>query len=446
MARTQTNQTFSKTPTNWRNWFALAAFWAVSLYLWIVPLFYPRGLYFWGHTRLYDIYAGIPIGIVTLCLTVVMLTPLRFRRQVAMRLTVIAISLIALIFLFDAFYALVIMGGWRSSYWLDQAHIPRRYSREDSILGFTRRPGITWVGQLPFDQRTVEYRTDEHGFRNPPSIGQADLVFIGDSYTEAAQVNEADTFVQRIGKAAGAKVVNLGLGSYGPQQELLVLQRYGLSYQPRIVIWQVFEGNYISDAENFSDWKANGHQWHKPFKHRYADNSLINRLFAWTVPLPRTTTVARLRYHDQTEQPLFIRYKYQPQLPLQSPAGFQAMRDAIETGYRLCQEKGIHLIVMPIPVMVRVLEPWITFDPETGRETYLPGGVVNATSDLNSALKKLCEQLGCAYIDPYEALRRRASIDNRGLYIPSDEHLDVAGHSVIADLVVEQLPKSLVAH
>jgi hypothetical protein len=51
-------------------------------------------------------------------------------------------------------------------------------------------------------------------------------------------------------------VVNLGRGAYGPQQELIVLKRYGLAYRPRVVIWQLFEGNDLADARQFSEWKA----------------------------------------------------------------------------------------------------------------------------------------------------------------------------------------------
>ena len=62
-----------------------------------------------------------------------------------------------------------------------------------------------------------------------PGSEQADIVFIGDSFTEAASVAEEDTFVRRVAKASGLKAVNLGRGAYGPQQELIVLKRYGLA-------------------------------------------------------------------------------------------------------------------------------------------------------------------------------------------------------------------------
>ena len=56
-------------------------------------------------------------------------------------------------------------------------------------------------------------------------------------------------------------MINLARGAYGPQQELIVLKRYGLAYEPRFVVWQLFEGNDLVDAEAFAEWKKNPEQW-----------------------------------------------------------------------------------------------------------------------------------------------------------------------------------------
>ena len=47
--------------------------------------------------------------------------------------------------------------------------------------------------------------------------------------------------------------VYLGHSGYGPQQELVVLKRYGLRLHPRTVIWTLFEGNDFSDAERYEE-------------------------------------------------------------------------------------------------------------------------------------------------------------------------------------------------
>ncbi len=116
-----------------------------------------------------------------------------------------------------------------------------------------------------------------------------------------------ETFAQRVAAETGMTAVNLGRGAYGPQQELIVLERYGLSYQPRVVVWQLFEGNDLKDVSNFAQWRSTQQPPTKPLLIRYFDNSLLR------LPLERTwrnqsaTARATLRYHDGTAQQVVIR-------------------------------------------------------------------------------------------------------------------------------------------
>ena len=186
------------------------------------------------------------------------------------------------------FYALIVRGALRSNFWLDQANIPRAYNVADDELGFVRKPGVSWEGYIEDANRLVDYHTDRNGFRNPPvERPAADIVFVGDSFTEAIEVDENDTFVRRVGNATGLSVANLGRGAYGPQQEFIVLKKYGLAYKPRFVVWQLFEGNDLLDAENFAIWKKNPKQSTTSIQDRYFAHSLI------TLQLTRTRVADR---------------------------------------------------------------------------------------------------------------------------------------------------------
>ena len=98
------------------------------VYVWIVPLFRPRGVFLWGHYRLKDIYVGIPIALAAVCVLLVLLVPARYKRSLSLRLTTLAIALLVALAICDAVYAFGIMGVGKANYWLDQAHISRRYS------------------------------------------------------------------------------------------------------------------------------------------------------------------------------------------------------------------------------------------------------------------------------------------------------------------------------
>src|SRR5829696_1655116 len=101
---------------------------AALLYFCFLPLFRPRGDFLWGHYRLKDIYVGIPIALIALGAILVLAVPAGYRRSLSLRLTTLLTSLLLAFAVCDAAYAFTVMGAWRANYWLDQAHISRRYS------------------------------------------------------------------------------------------------------------------------------------------------------------------------------------------------------------------------------------------------------------------------------------------------------------------------------
>lgn len=424
------------------SWFLLLGVSLLALafgYIWLVPFLRPRGELLGGYYRIKDIYLGIPVGIATIVAFVILMAPSRLRRAVSLRLVPVAIALLAAIFVSDAVYAVGVMGAWWSDFWLDQAHISRKHSAPDDELGFVRKPWISWRGFAPDVNRVVEYHSDENGFRNPPGIQRADIAFVGDSFTEAATVDEADTFVHRVGAATGKSVVNLGRGAYGPQQELIVLQRYALAYQPQAIVWQLFEGNDLKDAAIFARWKNNPRAVSTSFTERYLANSLIRELTLRGPEVKWTRPKAMLRYHDGSLKPTEVRYGYDPAEPVKSAIAFEETKKAIEAGYRLCESKGIKLVIVMIPTMIRVVEPYIIFDRPQDRDRYLPTAGSMENNGFSGGLSDFCRELGCTYIDAYGELRRLTDGGERELYIPADEHLDIRGHEVITQIVLEWL-------
>ncbi len=426
------------TRISWQTWLGMITLGALFFYLWILPLFWPRGDFLGGYYRLKDIYLGIPVALCFLSALAVFAVPKRYRRSLALRLASITISLMLTLLVCDAAYALVFNGAWRANFWLDQGHISRRYSMADEELGFVRKPGASWRGFVPDVNRIVDYRTDENGFRNPEGVRRADVVFIGDSFTEAATVEDSDTFVRRAGASSGFSVVNLGRGAYGPQQELLVLKRYGLSYRPRVVVWQLFEGNDLPDARLFAEWKQNPQQVSVPFKERYFENSLLAEWIPKERRVPDSPLV-KLQHQDGTGIQITLRYEYDPNAPSKDPVGLAKTTQAIEEGYRLCQSQGVKLVVVFVPTMVRVMEPYLVFARAAEKSRYLPDDMAVVKNDFSAKMAEFCAGLGCSFIDTFAALRQAAAIDNRGLYVPVDEHLDKRGHEVVAQTVVEWL-------
>jgi len=145
----------------------------------------------------------------------------------------------------------------------------------------------------------------------------------------------------------------------------------------------------------------------------------------------------KLQQSDGTERGITLRYEYDPDAPSKNPLGFAETTQAIEAGYRLCQSQGVKLVVVFVPTMVRVMEPYVTFDRAEDKIRYLPNNVGSEKNDFSGRMAEFCRKLGCPFIDTFTALRKAAAIDNRNLYIPVDEHLDIRGHELVAQTVAE---------
>ena len=113
-----------------------------------------------------------------------------------------------------------------------------------------------------------QVRVNSAGFRGPevtlaPPANSLRVAVLGDSFTEALQVDEQDTWVQQLqlrlngeprcallsGHPAGAQLLNFGVGGYGTGQELITWRHLASRYEPALVILAIYPGNDITDNE-----------------------------------------------------------------------------------------------------------------------------------------------------------------------------------------------------
>ena len=420
----------------------LALPWVGVAYIWLLPLLRPRDLrgnYLFGYYHLQDIYVGLPLLLLTLAASLSLLAPARLRKPIGHRATALLLGLMVPTACFDLAYSLLYQGALTPIYWLDLQHISRQENLADDELGFKRKPNISWSGGGTETEAHYEYHTDGSGFRNKPAITRAEIAFIGDSYTEAAQVPQQDTFVQLTGHALSRSVINLGRGAYGPQQELIVLERHGLEAQPRIVVWQLFEGNDLADAQEFVIWKENPQRVIQGLMDRYLQNSFFQPFFAITVRSKNKVTVT-FSHQSGEQSRMRLRYRWMPRQALTRADGFAETTAALKAGAELCAAKDIRLVVLFIPTQVRVNGHRLTFDSEDERLRFHPDpGGDEATEDFGTKVGEFCASIGVEFIDVYPAFKARALEDSSGLYIPEDEHLHFEGHKLIAKLLVEHL-------
>ena len=217
---------------------------------------------------------------------------------------------------------------------------------------------------------------------------------------------------------------------------MIVLKRFGLAYQPQLVVWQVFGGNDLTDAQT-SRAGAPTLPPERPLKVRYwrklPRSSLACNDEARGPSGGIEVAIAITMEHDTQGAPLSLRPRSDDTLP----DAFAETEQAITAGIRLSESRGIRLAVLFLPTMVQVLEPFITFERSQDRERALPGGSLRSPRDFGSRLKAVCQKPACVYVDAFQALRARALVDNSRVFDrhDPDEHLDVDGHKAVARLI-----------
>lgn len=410
--------------------------WSAAAYWWLVPLIQPRGRWGWGHYGGQDLLFGVICVVVALAVTGIAGAPAGSgARRVLLDVTTAFCATLIAVIACDAAYVFGVRQIWRApsttDVWLNADAddvLP------DRVLGFVRKPAIEWRGVAVPGGRYVYYRTDEHGFRNPPGIDRADVVFVGDSFTEAGPLPEDDTFVHRVATATGLRTVNLGRSHYGPQQEEIVLEQYGFAYRPRAVVWVLFEGNDLADAHRFAEWRRNPVR-PQALMDRYAKASPILKGIALTARQPGDGP-RKLRSPDGATDDVYLDYAYDPEEPMRDPLGFSETKQSLQAGVEACRAHGVALLIVLVPIKVRVLAPWILFADDADRERFLPRGRDTDERDFAHVVGDVGRALGVPVIDAFPLLRARAAIDDRLVFATyADSHLEVDGHAVLTDAI-----------
>lgn len=399
---------------------------------WLRPLAHPHG-YYAGVYKFADIELGTVLTLVWLAVFVVTLSPARWRRPLALRVgTAVGAALFTIAFC-DLAYTF-----WsvRFGHVLCGRHaFPRVTTQADPELIFKHRPGIRWQGRKTPECDFVDFRTDEKGFRNPSGIRRADLVFIGDSVTEAGEVTEETTFVRQTARTLGRTAVNLGVFCYGPQQELVVLKRYGFDYQPHTVIWQVTEWNDVFDAERYHDGKTDGWKL-MTWKELYENHSPVVKLIAKLFPPVRKNTVDFVRSDGITDRRVIWPF-FNP-VPA-CPTGLAETLRVLKEARALCRQRNIDFVVLLVPSHHRILAPWVK--PHSVEEAlrYHPPAGLDEPNDMAHVLADFCRSNECAFVDVVDDLRRRAAKDNRNIFVRNDTHLGADAHEEVARVLVRTL-------
>jgi len=329
----------------------------------------------------------------------------------------------------------------------EEAQLRLSWEQEDFEQQTTDDPelGFLYPGHRTIVHRTndfvVQIHTDEHGFRNPsPWPAQAHTVLVGDSMGYGYGVQEKDSWPRRVEQSlAAGPLINLTLPGLGPEQYYRFLKRFGVPLHPHLVLYCIFPGNDVLDANRFLEWEASGSksllgwEWQQNVGEERPPGFLYELEVKSYLMLGMRSVRKNLtsRFSSQTlHMPggniQFAPALYEARMDEFQPAdpGFRAMLTAVQETKALSDRMGARLLIVIFP---------------SKEEVYLPG-LGQSFPDMVTPVKQAIAAAGTHdVLDLTDGLRKHASKDLPPLYFEIDGHLNERGSALVAGIILEKL-------
>jgi hypothetical protein len=237
-----------------------------------------------------------------------------------------------------------------------------------------------------------------------------------------------------LANATGQVVANLGHNGYGPQQELVVLKRFGLAMHPQTVLWVFSEATDIGDAAQYvALTRRVSNFWLSFFDRSFTKNALKSLR-----PVRKEPTANGLGVFQSARGTSHVyftandEFSFEP-LPKTTFPGLDETVRTLESAADLCAGHGCRVIFIYAPDKFRVLHEFCAF-PEGSPWRR------SAVNDLPERLRGMLESSapGIGYLDLTPALRADAA-SGAMPYAIDDGHWSEEGERVAALAVEDYL-------
>jgi len=332
----------------------------------------------------------------------------------------------------------------------------------------------------------ILYATDAQGFRNSDQATTADIVVLGDSFTELPYMQLEDVWPSLLARQTGWKVRNLAVSGYGTAQQAVVLRNWGLAYRPRVVVLAFYEGNDIFDCSEYDEFRRSGLPFSKWVVRRFSKRlDWFNRrpvvailrmtllpyqriAERWSGESARTRALRRTYFNPIEFEAGGQRQKiglFSFSLTLlmssadqvRSQAGWPFFQDAVRDIEQACRSVGAALVVVYIPTKERVYLPVLRgrFTSQAIRDFVAAyhEQFKNTDSDdfearlyrnmdgTEQAVREFCEQNHIPYFSLTPAFRRAAQ-EGHLIYFAFDCHWNREGNRIAAEQIEQLLRHS----
>lgn len=314
-----------------------------------------------------------------------------------------------------------------------------------------------WVRTHEFTSRvtinSLGLRGPERPYAKPDGVRR--IMLLGDSFTEAVQVAEQESAVQRLESALNGRgrgryeVLNAGVGGWGTGQQLVYLREEGYRYQPDLVVVMLYLGNDVFD--NSYALQGRPKNPHEPYFTFRDDGSFEPMEFRTRKPEDLSPLVATLREHtllwnvfetgvlvklEESEDDAELRANrfnlnkmviHATRSSGRQDDAWQVTLTLLQRVRELGEERGFRTVVVVAPAAFQVYSAdWdaLISDNKLEPDDWSP--------DLpNAVLAVNAERFGAPMLDLLPAMHDAAPSSER-LYYPYDKHWTAAGHAVAA--------------
>jgi hypothetical protein len=314
-------------------------------------------------------------------------------------------------------------------------HIRRPYLH---FSGTTRGGGITAGYLIPASDMTDYHwddKYDHNGFRNDVDLTRADMIVLGDSMVEGMTVPTEKLTTSLLAHLQDKLVANLGQSAYGPQQELIVLRRYGLRLKPSTVFWMFSETTDLSDVVTYDRMMSNPPDALHAFWARSFTRIAYLRLFHGS---KRAGIKHAAIFHTSKAKATTVYFPYASRPLTQADLGaIDETARILTDAQNACAAQGCHLIFVFVPDKFRVLHGFCEYPQESECRNWT---VNDMPARVEKAIRSISADIG--YVDLTPSLVE-ATAQGVLPYYTDDEHWSPEGHRIAAEAISEYLRSSV---
>ncbi len=132
---------------------------------------------------------------------------------------------------------------------LTEHYMLNKMRAPDPVLPYKLRPSITFTGRSDTDEfdfrhahNAAGFRDEERAYEKPEGVFR--VLGLGDSFAYGIGARYEEAYLRRVEKALNARpgehpqvqVIKAGIPGYFPEPERMLLQQYGVRYQPDVII------------------------------------------------------------------------------------------------------------------------------------------------------------------------------------------------------------------